>query len=87
MISTALVCLTVLALAHFYVCPRIDTWMDKRYDKPATMERVTIPHDLIAWANDFGQQWAIDDARNFLLEEYERLKDWNAVRASAQART
>ena len=60
--------------------------MTHRLTKPAAPERVQMPHDLIMWANDFREQWAIDDARNFLLEEYERLKDWDQVRMVAKER-
>lgn len=86
MITTALVCVTVLVLTHFYVAPRIDAWMAHRYTKPQSLESVMIPIDLLGQINSLGAQWAIDDARTFVLEEYERSKDWNAVRAALNSR-
>jgi hypothetical protein len=85
-LAIALLCATLLVLVERHVAPLVREWLALRYPKPVVSQSVQIPIDLIAWANGFSAQWAIDDARNFLLEEFERTHDWDQVRNAARER-
>ena len=85
-LSVLLVCLTVFAVIHIHVAPLSRHYIDSRYAKQKPADVVEIPRDLIGWADGYGAQWAVDDAKSFLLEEYGRLDSWDAVRVVAQSR-
>jgi hypothetical protein len=81
-----LCCATILLIVERHLAPLANRYLDVRYPKMVSQEKPTIPMDLVVWANGYEAQWAIDDARTFLLEEYDRSKDWDQVRLSARMR-
>lgn len=77
--------LIALALAVAYGAHRlagawvtVGTWVPPRAADP--QGAVAIPDDIKAWALEFGEEWAQDDALKAAAERYQTLNDWNLVR-------
>ena len=85
-LAVFIACATIVLVCERHIAPLTARYLDVRYPLLVSPEKVAIPIDLVVWSNGYEAQWAIDDARTFLLEEYDRTKDWDQVRLSARAR-
>lgn len=80
-----LACLTWAAVAAFFVS-RIDRiahrWLDLTNTARQPSSTVEIPDDLQGLAMAETEKWAQDQTLEAIRERYDRLKDWNRVRAA-----
>ena len=85
LLSTLIACGTLLWIVERHLGPawRITTEakVQELKDRQRTIEPPKIPSDLVMrYVGQHSEEWAREDVRARLLEDFERLGGWDAVR-------